>query len=191
MLNFRAALCQNSTFHTCQTEGWGGGVIASVPMRPTCSVSIIMFFCLLCAHLQGWGGVLTSVRMRLASSVSVVAPCRGGFADTNTVVFVVLTKNPASSRFKAVFLKQAALTVLRIMMMVLMIMMLMLLITMMLAGMMILMIMMLMLLLAHAQENDGDDDNSDDNKDNGNVAPCCSCFHVTSETLPIQESRVL
>ena len=140
---------------------------------------------------RGGRGVLTSVRMRLASSVSVVAPCRGGFADTNTVVFVVLTKNPASSRFKAVFLKQAALTVLRIMMMVLMIMMLMLLITMMLVGMMIMMIMMLMLLLAHAQDNDGDDDNSDDNKDNGNVAPCCSCFHVTSETLPIQKSRVL
>ena len=58
MLNFRAALCQNSTLSHMPDGGMGGGggVIASVPMRPTCSVSIIMFCCLLCAHLQGWGG---------------------------------------------------------------------------------------------------------------------------------------
>ena len=29
------------------------------------------------------------------------------------------------------------------------------------------------------------------NNDNDNVAPCRACFHVTSETLPIQKSRVL
>ena len=56
--------------------------------------------------------------------------------------------------------------------------------------MIMMMMMMLMLfwmsLIVHAEESIGDDDNYGDENGNDNVAPYCACFHVTSETLPIQ-----
>ena len=93
----------------------------------------------------------------------------------NTVVFVVVTKNLASSRFKAVFLKRIALTV--VMMMVMMMMML--LITMIFASMMI---MMLMLLLVHVEVNDGDDDNYEDNN-----KTITRLLPVACRTLPLRK----
>ena len=108
--------------------------------------------------------------------------------------FVGITKNTASSRFKSVFLKQAATTVMRMvrmmMMLMLRIMMLMLLVTVMLVSMMIMMILMVMLMLVHAQDNVGDDDNYGDNNGNDSVAPCCCCFPVSCQTLPQQKIRV-
>ena len=110
MLDFRAAMRQNSTFRTWQfrllsvftaillsrllscldwpclcffwllcrgeEEGeMGGRMMTSMPMRLTCSVSLV-------ASVQGWGslglgGIITSMRTRLACSVFLFTSVQG------------------------------------------------------------------------------------------------------------------
>ena len=82
----------------------------------------------LLASMQGWGGggmgrgkgVITSMRMRLASSVSILAPCRCGKRRRYCGLRCFLPRNNASSKFKAVFLKQIALTVMAMVRMMMM-----------------------------------------------------------------------
>ena len=158
-----------------------------------------MSFCTVQGWWDGGGGWDDNVHANAACiwCFSCCSVQRGFCASVaSTVVFVgVVPKNPGSSRSKSVFLKQAALTVMRMVMVMMMMMMMMLLmlmimmimlpITMILVSMMIT---MLMLLLVHAQDKDGDDHNYDDDNNNDNVAPCCCCFAATCKTLPLHKS---
>ena len=113
----------------------------------------------LLASMLGWGGgewgggkgVITSMRMRLASSVSFLAPCRCGKRRKYCGLRCFFAKSNASSKFKAAFLKQIALTVMAMvrmmMMMIIIIIMMMISMVMMLLMMMMVMMMMMMMML--------------------------------------------
>ena len=83
--DFRAAMCQDSTFCTWQFGLlWYFTVICGFCVSVLACKSAASSLDLLClcflASVQGWGGgmggVITSMRMRLASSVSLFAPRR-------------------------------------------------------------------------------------------------------------------